>query len=107
MEDYSTPGTVFFSYLNFIKKVLREDRIGSAMYYHCSYVSLKKFRGNVRFEEVTASFLNEYENWLKNQVFLKTTMVMYIRPLRAIFNEVIEVGIIKKQKCYPFGRRKY
>lgn len=49
LEDYSTPGTVFFSYLNFIKKVLREDRIGSAMYYHCRYVSLKKFRGNVRF----------------------------------------------------------
>ena len=49
LEDYSTPGTVFFSYLNFINKVLREDRIGSAMYYHCSYVSLKKFRGNVRF----------------------------------------------------------
>lgn len=34
-------------------------------------------------------------------------MGMFIRPLRAIFNEVIEDGIIKKEKCYPFGRRKY
>lgn len=40
-EDYSTKGTIFFSYLNVIKKILREGRISSAMYYHCSYVSLK------------------------------------------------------------------
>ena len=32
---------------------------------------------------------------------------MYLRPLRTIFNEAIEDGIIKKEKCYPFGRRKY
>ena len=46
---------------------------------------------------MTVTFLNEYENWLKNQVISKTTMVMYIRPLRAIFNEAIKDGIIKKQ----------
>jgi integrase/recombinase XerD len=107
LEDYSIPGNIFFSYLNFIKKILREGRISSAMYYHCSYVSLKKFRGNVRFAEVTVSFLREYESWLNNQNISKTTMGMYIRPLRAIFNEAIEDGIIKKEKCYPFGRRKY
>jgi hypothetical protein len=32
---------------------------------------------------------------------------MYLRPLRTIFNEAIEDGIIKREKCYPFGRRKY
>ena len=32
---------------------------------------------------------------------------MYIRPLRAIFNEAIEDGIIKREKCYPFGKRKF
>ncbi len=59
LEAYSTPGTIFFSYLNFIKKILREGRISSAMYYHCSYVSLKKFRGNVRFEEITVFALRK------------------------------------------------
>ncbi|MEO6548334.1 MAG: site-specific integrase [Ferruginibacter sp.] len=107
LEEYSIPGTIFFSYLNFIKKILRESRISSAMYYHCSYISLKKFRGNVRFEEVTVSFLHDYENWLNNQNISKTTIGMYLRPLRAIFNEAVEDGIIKKEKCYPFGRRKY
>ena len=32
---------------------------------------------------------------------------MYLRPLRSIFNEAIEEGIIKREKCYPFGRRRY
>ncbi len=107
LEEYSIPGTIFYHYKNFIKKILEESRISSAMYYHCSFVSLKKFRGNVRFEEVTVSFLHDYENWLNKQEISKTTMGMYIRPLRAIFNEAIEDGIIKKEKCYPFGRRKY
>jgi integrase/recombinase XerD len=107
LEDYSTTGTVFYSYLKYIKSILQEGRIGTAMYYHCSYISLNKFRGNVRFTEVTASFLYEYENWLKAKNVSKTTIGMYIRPLRTIFNEAIEDGFIKKEKCYPFGRRKY
>jgi integrase/recombinase XerD len=106
-EEDSKTGTISDSYRNFIKKTLREGRISSGMYYHCSYISLKKFRGNVRFEEITVSFLNEYESWLVNRNISKTTIGMYLRPLRTIFNEAIEDGIIKREKCYPFGRRKY
>jgi integrase/recombinase XerD len=107
LEEDSMPDTISFSYKNFIQNILREGRISSAMYYHCSYVSLKKFRGNVHFKEITVSFLYEYESWLTNQDISKTTIGMYLRPLRTIFNEAIEDGIIKKEKCYPFGRRKY
>lgn len=107
LEEDSLPDTISFCYKSFIKKVLREGRISSGIYYHCSYVSLKKFRGDVHFKEITVSFLYEYENWLTNQDISKTTIGMYLRPLRTIFNEAIEDGIIKKEKCYPFGRRKY
>ncbi len=106
-EENLKSETVFFHYLKFIKQVIVEGRISSGMYYHCSYVSLKKFRGNVRFQDITVSFLHEYENWLKQKNISKTTIGMYLRPLRTIFNEAIEEGIIKKEKCYPFGRRKY
>ena len=107
LEEDSMPDLITFCYQNFIKKVLREGRISSGMYYHCSYVSLKKFRGNVHFKEIIVSFLYEYENWLTNQNISKTTIGMYLRPLRTIFNGAIEDGIIKKEKCYQFGRRKY
>jgi len=107
LEDDSLPDTISFSYKNFIKKLLREGRISTGMYYHCSYVSLKKFRHNTHFKDITVSFLYEYENWLSSKNISKTTMGMYLRPLRTLFNEAIDAGIIKKEKCYPFGRRKY
>ena len=107
LEGHNKTGTIFISYLVFIKKLLREGRISTAMNYHSSYVSLKKFRGNVRFAEITVSYLNEYESWLKNQGISKSTIGFYLRPLRSIFNEAIEEGIIKREKYYPFGRRKY
>ena len=107
LEDHNTPGTISIAYLAFIKKLLREGRISTSMNYHSSYVSLKKFRGNVRFAEITVSYLNEYESWLRNQGISKTTVGMYLRPLRSIFNEAIEEGIIKREKYYPFGRRRY
>lgn len=41
------------------------------------------------------------------QEYSKTTVGIYTRCLRAMFNEAIFQGIIKRDKCYPFGRRKY
>jgi hypothetical protein len=97
---------ISFSYLVYIKKLLREGRIGTAVSYQCSYMSLRKFKGDVPFPLITPSFLIEYENWLKDQDVSKTTIGIYLRPLRAVFNEA-DAGIIKKEKSYPFGRRKY
>ena len=37
----------------------------------------------------------------------KTTVGIKLRALRAVFNEAIENGIIKREKCYPFGLRRY
>jgi len=107
LEEHNKPGTISISYVAFIKQLLREGRISTALNYHASYVSLKKFRGDVRFAEITVSYLHEYEGWLKNQGISKTTVGIYLRPLRSIFNEAIEVDIIKREKCYPFGRRRY
>lgn len=107
LEPVTKPGVISYSYTLFIKKLIREGRISTAISYHCSYVSLKKFKGDVAFSSITVSWLNEYENWLKSQELSKSTVGIYLRPLRAIFNEAIEDGIIKREKCYPFGKRKY
>jgi integrase len=106
-ETPGEPGSISYSYTIFIKKLIREGRISTAKNYHCSYVSLKKFRGDVSFEIITVSFLTEYENWLKSSGVSKTTVGIYLRPLRTIFNEANEVGIIRREKHYPFGKRKY
>ena len=91
----------------FFLKLLREGRISTAVSYHCSYISLKKFKGDVPFQTITSSYLLEYENWLRSQELSKATVGIYLRPLRAIFNEAIADGLIKREKCYPFGKRQY
>ena len=100
-------GTLSSGYLRYIKRLLPEGRISTAVSYHASYMSLKKFSLPERYAEITPSFLAQYEQWLLNQGLSKSTIGIYIRPLRCIFNEAIIDGIIKKEKCYPFGRRKY
>ena len=106
-EDDAEPGKISIAYITYIKKLLREGRIGTAINYNNSYLSLKKLRGDVHFREITPTYLAEYESWLRGQNVSKTTIRFYLRPLRTLFNEAIEEGIIKREKCYPFGRRKY
>ncbi|MEJ7820917.1 MAG: tyrosine-type recombinase/integrase, partial [Chitinophagaceae bacterium] len=53
------------------------------------------------------TYLKEYEQWMLQQDYSKTTVGIYIRSLRTIFNEAAENKIIKKEKCYPFGKRRY
>lgn len=107
LEKNVVPGTVLAGYINYIKRLVKEGRIGTAVSYHCSIVSLSKFRRFDGYSDITPTFLMQYEQWLKGQGISKTTVGMYLRPLRCIFNEAIIDGYIKKERCYPFGRRKY
>jgi len=106
-ESVVEPGRLLATFRFYIDKLLQEHRIGSAVAYQTTYYALIKFRGNVRFTDITVSYLNQYESWMLAQDYSKTTIGIYIRHLRAIFNEAIEQGLIKREKCYPFGRRKY
>ena len=99
-------GTILVSFRSYIDKLLRADRIGTAVCYQTSYYALEKFRGNVLFSEVTVDYLNDFERWMLRKNISKTTIGIYVRSLRCIFNEAIEDGIIKRDR-YPFGRRRY
>ncbi|MEZ2442819.1 tyrosine-type recombinase/integrase [Chitinophaga sp. RCC_12] len=104
------PGTDYISYTfqKYIKQLLAEGRIGSALNYQDAYYSLKRFRGNVQFETITVSYLHQYERMMIDiKGRSKTTVGIKLRSLRSVFNEAIEDKIIKGDKCYPFGKRKY
>jgi integrase len=106
-EDPPPVGTIKQVFLSYIDKLLREHRIGTAVSYQTAYYALAKFRGNLRFIEITITYLKEYEQWMLQQEYSKTTVGIYVRSLRTIFNEAAEDKIIKKEKCYPFGKRRY
>lgn len=106
-EEVGKPGMISYAYLTYIKRLIRQNSIGTGILYQGSYNSLTKFGGDVPFTKITVAYLTDYETWLRNKNISKTTMGIYIRPLRTLFNEAIEEGIIKREKCYPFGKRKY
>jgi len=101
------PDTILATFLFYISKLLSEHRIRSAAAYQTAYNTISKFRGNVRFKDIDVAFLKQFEAWMLRQDYSKTTVGIYTRGLRAIFNEAIFQGIIKREKCYPFGRRLY
>ncbi len=56
--------------------------------------------------EVTPVFLQLYESKMMEEGKSITTISMYIRHLRCIYNHAIDAGFIDR-KYYPFGRNKY
>ena len=91
-----------------IETLTREGRAGTASNYQSSLNSLKTFHPkNLSFEKVNVDFLLAYECWMIGNGKSLTTVGIYLRPLRALFNQAIEEGIISKQENYPFGTRKY
>lgn len=101
------PGTVLHTFLFYINKLLSEHRIRTAGSHQTAYRTISRFRGNVKFTQINVAFLKQLEAWMLSQEYSKTTVGIYTRCLRTIFNEAIFQGIIKRDNCYPFGRRKY
>lgn len=105
--EHPSRTSLSFCFLEYIKKLIQQGRISSAINYVRSYRSLESFRGNVKLEQITVEYLYQYEHWMLAKGTTKTTVGIVLNPLRAIMNEVIESGILRREKHYPFGRRKY
>lgn len=98
-------------YEHYIQVLDKEDRIGTKSSYECSINSLKQFASvgkkqtvtHINFETITPEFLTKYEKWMLNSNKSKTTIGIYLRPLRKIFNLAIEKGDISSD-IYPFKK---
>jgi integrase/recombinase XerD len=93
-------------YITYIEKFQSEGKISTSQGYNCSFESLKKFSNKLSFNKIDVNFLNKYEKWMLEQERSVTTISMYLRNLRTIFNMAIEDGVITRD-IYPFGRRRY
>jgi integrase/recombinase XerD len=80
-------------------------RIGTAGSYKCALESVKKFK-DPSWSNLNKSYLEQYEKWMLKEGKSLTTIGMYCRALRAVFNEGIERGLITIDS-YPFGKKKY
>lgn len=95
--------TAFDEYIAHLRE---EGRIGTAVSYECAKKSILSFKVNAVFVDVTPSFLSKYERWMLESGNSVTTVGIYLRSLRTLFNLAIEEGLVSKE-LYPFGKRKY
>ena len=111
-EKLSTPkGEVQNMMWHFEKKVaaLREQgRIGTADGYKYTAKIIEKYSRTRRipFSMVTVKWLEAFERWGLAEGKSITTVGIYARNIRVLFNDAIEEGIITREQ-YPFGKRKY
>ncbi len=84
----------------------KAGRIGTAVSYECAQSSLNKFSPDARFADVTPTFLHDYEKWMLKQGNSVTSISIYVRSLRTLFNNAIAEGMLTKE-LYPFGKKKY
>lgn len=108
---------VFYQYQKIIEKNEKFGRLGNASNYGLSQASLKNFMKHktgyepikLSFTEVDQNWLESYEYYMLNEiepVRSRTTVSMYLRALRAVFNFAINENDIPVD-IYPFGKNKY
>jgi site-specific recombinase XerD len=98
-----------------ILKLKNNGQISTASNYNLSLKSIIKFieatkfktPQKISFHEITKDFLEKYESYMLNELDnSRTTISMYIRALRTIFNKAINENTIDKS-FYPFGKNNY
>lgn len=90
-------------YEKHIQSLNDEGRISTARAYHDSLTSLLSYKKNLKVSQITPDFLKGYEKWMTDNGRSLTTVGMYVRALRTIFNMAIENEVIDASK-YPFKK---
>lgn len=114
---------VFKYYEEAIKNYKDNKQLGSASSYDLSQKAIKNFLANrnllkrgedkplteqkeLHFSEITPEWLNRFENYLLENDRSYTTVGIYLRPLRALFNKALAEKHINSE-IYPYGKNKY
>jgi len=91
----------------YIDNLYKEGRIKTASSYETARNSFAKFNNKIGLYDITCQFLRDYHAYQVERNISETTVGIYVRSLRSIYNYAIELGVIKRDESYPFGKRKY
>ncbi|WP_150452567.1 site-specific integrase [Arenibacter lacus] len=101
LEQRNAFDSVSFAFDKYIDRLKTEKRVGTASSYNCAKNSLELFKKGLTFAEVTPTFLRKYENWMLENKKSISTVGIYLRSLRAIYNyQDVDNSL------YPFGQGK-
>ncbi len=110
----SDKNSVKYYFDTIIKNKTDDNKIGTAESYKYTLNSLSDFSRSEKncsvekltFSIINLSFLKEYEKFMLAKGKSYTTIAIYTRTLRAVFNIAIENNDISID-IYPFGKNKY
>ena len=97
---------VYLLFDRLIEELHTKGKTGTSRVYRDAKNSLQKFKPKLHLIEITPDFLQKYESKMIAEGKSITTISIYLRHLRSIFNKAIDAGFIDR-KYYPFGRNKY
>jgi integrase len=81
-------------------------QIGTAVSYQSAVSSFVVFAGKfIFYRDITVEWLKRYEKFMLNAGKSFTTIGIYLRNLRTVFNEAIKAGFVDITQ-YPFGHNK-
>lgn len=99
LEPRDIHNDVSYAFDERIKELRENGKIGTAVTYECAQKSLSKYSSKLEFAEITPEWLRKYEKKMLDKGRSTTTISIYLRALRAIYNNQ------KIDKAnYPFGK---
>jgi len=101
LNNKDAADSIKFGFEKYIQELKDEKRIGTAVSYETAMKSIEAFKSGLKYADITAPFLRKYENAMIEAGKSKTTVGIYLRSLRTIFNR----ASIDKA-LYPFGEGK-
>lgn len=111
----SNSTNAFHHFEQMVLKLKNNKQYGNATNYEVTANSLKKYLQSISnqspetlsFHTITPDWLQGYENYMIKELERSyTTVSIYLRTLRAIFNEAISEKVISRE-YYPFGKKKF
>ena len=107
-QTYKKSKDVFQLFEKYIENLSSEGRVKTGFSYKESLNKLKAFHNktSLPIEIIDKEFLSDFDTYMKLQGLSYTTIGIYMRNLRRIFNVAIAEGIVSADQ-YPFGRNKY
>lgn len=115
LRNKSDGTNILHHYDQYVNELVKFNQLGTASNYRLSKKSILAFikasegkePKTLLFNEISSNWLKSYENYMVNENGRSYTSVsMYIRALRTLFNKAIQNGDITKD-IYPFGKGKY
>jgi integrase/recombinase XerD len=101
LSNREAADSVSFGFEKYIKELKEDKRIGTSVSFGCAMKSINNFKSDLKYADVTSALLRKYENWMIENENTLTTVGIYLRSLRAVFNRA---NIDKS--LYPFGQGK-